>query len=76
VSEQPKNDQVEPDATVQQATRDEEQREAQARHEADRPPTDDEESRAERSSSDPGVAAHEREMGRIGADVKGEGQID
>ena len=25
---------------------------------------------------DPDVAAHEREMGRIGADVKGEGEID
>ena len=33
------------------------------------------EAAAEENELDPDVAAHEKEMGRIGADVKGEGEI-
>jgi hypothetical protein len=61
---------------VEEATRTEEAEEAKAPHTADRPPTADEEAAAEANELDPDVAAHEREMGHIGADVKGEGEID
>ncbi len=63
-------------ATVEDATKQEEEREAHASHTADRPPTPDEEAAAEGNRLDPEVAEHEREMGQIGADVKGEGAID
>jgi hypothetical protein len=39
-------------------------------------PTPDEEAAAEGNTLDPAVSRHEREMGKIGADVKGEVQID
>jgi hypothetical protein len=58
------------------ATKAEEEREAHAAHTADRPPTDDEERAAESNTLDPEVSEHEREMGKIGADVKGEGEIE
>jgi len=61
---------------VQDAAKTEEEREAAAPHTAGRPPTAQEEAAAERNRLDPEVAEHEREMGRIGAEVKGEGQID
>ena len=64
------------DAGVQDATRAEEAREAGAPHAADRPPTPDEEAAAESVTLDAGVSEHEREMGKIGAEVKGEGKID
>jgi hypothetical protein len=60
---------------VDEATRDEEELEARASHTADRPPTADEEAGAERNDPDPAVAEHEREMDRIGAEVRGEGEI-
>jgi len=64
-------------ASVNDATKEEEEdREATATHTADRPPTSEEEAAAERNRLDPDVAAHEREMGKIGAEVKGEGEID
>ncbi len=66
----------EPDEDVQEATKDEEAREASAAHTADRPPTSDEEAAAEGNTLDPEVAEHEREMGKIGAEVKGEGAIE
>ena len=37
---------------------------------------EEEEAAAEKNTLDPDVAEHEREMGRLGAEVKGEGQID
>ena len=40
------------------------------------PPTPEEEAAAEGKTLDPEVAEHEREMGKIGAEVKGEGEID
>ena len=64
-----------PDAEVQEATKDEEAREATAAHTADRAPTPDEEAAAEGNTLEPGVSEHEREMGKIGAEVKGEGEI-
>jgi hypothetical protein len=63
------------DAEVQEATKAEEAREAAAAHTADRPPTPDEEAAAEGNTLDPEVSRHEREMGKTGADVKGEGEI-
>ena len=61
---------------VQEATKEEEGREASAAHTADRPPTAEEEAAAEGNTLDPDVSLHEREMGKIGAEVKGEGEID
>ena len=65
-----------PDADVDETTRTEELLEASAAHTADRPPTSEEEAAAAGNTLDPEVADHEREMGKIGAEVKGEGQID
>jgi hypothetical protein len=65
-----------PDARVDETTRVEELLEASAAHGADRPPTPEEEAAADGNVLDPEVAEHEREMGKIGADVKGEGEID
>lgn len=64
------------DRTVQEATKDEEAREAVAPHTAERPPRSDKEAAAEGNQLDPEVAEPEREMGKLGADVRGEGQID
>ncbi len=63
------------DGKVRDATRDEEEREAAAPHTTDRPPTSEEEAAADANTLDPEVAEHEREMGKLGAEVKGEGQI-
>jgi hypothetical protein len=61
---------------VDDATKAEEAREAGAAHTADRPPTAEEEAAAESNTLDPEVSDHEKEMGKIGAEVKGEGEID
>jgi hypothetical protein len=61
---------------VSEATMEEEDREATAAHTADRAPTPDEEAAAEGNTLGPDVSQHEREMGKIGAEVKGEGEID
>jgi hypothetical protein len=61
---------------VDEATKAEEAREATAAHTADRPPTAEEEAAAEGNTLDPEVSEHEKEMGKIGAEVKGEGEID
>jgi hypothetical protein len=65
-----------PDAEVDETTKIEELLEASAAHSADRPPTAEEEAAADGNAPDPEVAEHEREMGKIGAEVKGEGEID
>jgi hypothetical protein len=65
-----------PDTEVDETTRVEELLEASAAHSADRPPTPEEEAAADSNVLDPEVAEHEREMGKIGAEVKGEGEID
>lgn len=58
------------------ATREEERREARAEHVADRPPTKDEERSAPgRKDLDPGVKERFDEMAERGASVKGEGEI-
>ena len=45
-------------------------------HEADRPPTPDEEEAADANEPDPEVGEHYRDMGARGAAAKGEGRID
>jgi hypothetical protein len=65
-----------PEAEVDESTKIEELLEASAAHSADRPPTAEEEAAADGNVPDPEVAEHEREMGKIGAEVKGEGEID
>jgi hypothetical protein len=76
MSEGPSSGSGGPDAEVDETTKVEELLEASAAHSADRPPTPEEEAAAEGNELDPEVAQHEREMGKIGAEVKGEGQID
>jgi hypothetical protein len=61
---------------VSEATRAEEQREAEAAHVPDRPPTHSEAESADDRKAAPGVAEHERDMAKRGREVKGEGQID
>lgn len=63
------------EAGLDPATVEAEQAEAAAAHQADRPPTEDEERRAEAQTNDPAVGEHFDEMNKIGADVKGEGEI-
>jgi hypothetical protein len=63
------------------ATRDEERAEAENPHTADRPPTESEEEAAERGreqfkADEAEVKEHYEEMSEIGAEVKGEGEID
>jgi hypothetical protein len=57
--------------------RDPEAADAGAAHEADRPPTPDEERTAEQVAAevDPATAEHYREMAERGAKAKGEGEI-
>jgi hypothetical protein len=61
---------------VEEQTMEQDQPEGEAAHSANRPPTAEEEAAAEQNELGPEVAEHEREMGRIGAQVKGEGRID
>jgi len=56
-------------------TRAAEREEMDAKHEADRAPTEDEEAAAAEHTSDPDVAAHEQEMAERGAHQKGECRI-
>lgn len=58
-------------------------RTAEARHQADRMPSEDEEAAAEASTSDleesgeeERVARHYQEMGELGAEQQGEGRIE
>jgi hypothetical protein len=76
MSEESSNGSDRPDAEVKGATEVEEMLESAAAHTADRPPTPEEEAAAEGNTLDPEVSEHEREMGKIGAEVKGEGEID
>jgi hypothetical protein len=57
------------------ATVDAEAEEARSGHGADRPPTEEEEQRADAQTANPSVGEHFDEMNKIGADVKGEGEI-
>ena len=65
------NDHTRPSADTRSA----EAAEAAARHEPDRPPTPDEEARADELSVDPGVARNFEEAAERGANQKGEGRI-
>lgn len=64
-----KNDET--PTTPSEATRDAEAQEGEAPHRADRSPTVGEEEAAEALQVDPTVAEHEKEMNRLGAEVKG-----
>ena len=63
------------DDRLSDATREADEEESRAPHQADRAPTEEEEEAAEGLRPDPGVAEHEKEMGRLGAEVRGEGRI-
>ena len=74
----PPNDEQRRKATrPNDATRQAEGKEASADHRADRPPTDDEERRAEEVSAEvgPETGEHFSEMIEIGAENQGEGRI-
>ena len=69
------------DAEPTEATRETERDDARQAHTADRPPTAEEEVAAERAQRSFGadresVAEHYDEMTEIGANVKGEGEIE
>ena len=69
-----------PDTEPSASTREAEEVDARQEHTSDRPPTTEEAKAAdvERSSVEADmadVAEHEEEMGRLGANVKGEGEI-
>lgn len=49
---------------------------AKAAHAPDRPPTPEEEAKADELTLDPDVSEHFEEMNKIGANVKGEGAVD
>jgi uncharacterized BrkB/YihY/UPF0761 family membrane protein len=76
-SEQPMTPDPDPDTTPSDATRQADERDSEVRGHADRPPTDDEARIAEAQGA-PGdeVAEHYEEMAEIGAEVRGEGQIE
>lgn len=65
------------DTRIDDQTRQEDQRDAQAKHQADRMPTPDEEKAAERAGGPSADASRNiEEAAKRGANVKGEGQID
>lgn len=65
-----------PDHTVpNESTKDEEATEAEVPPGADRAPTPDEEAAADSNPLDPKAAEAEKEFNRLGAEVKGEGEI-
>jgi hypothetical protein len=69
------------DAETTDATKEAEELDATQAHTADRPPTSEEEAAADESLEKFGadretVAEHYQEMSDIGANVKGEGEID
>lgn len=61
---------------VDEATREEERREARVTPSAGRGPTPDEERAAEKNAVDPSVARENKEAVERGARVRGEGEID
>lgn len=65
-------------STPSTQTEAEEEREAQASHAADRPPTDEESKAADSTadSADERVSKAFKEASETGADIKGEGQIE
>ncbi|MCU0312389.1 MAG: hypothetical protein MUE36_15765 [Acidimicrobiales bacterium] len=65
------------DEMVTDATREAEAQEATAHGRADRPPTEEEERLAEQAAEDvdPAVGEHFDEMNKVGAEVRGEGEI-
>jgi hypothetical protein len=68
-------DDSEPDE-VTEATKRAERDDAAALHDADRPPTDEEEKEADEEPLDEGVAEHYQDMAERGAHQRGEGRIE
>ena len=66
-----------PDRTSD-ATQAADERDAHVQGQADRPPTEDEAQMADqhRDAADPDVAEHYEEMAELGAEIRGEGQIE
>jgi len=65
-----------PDDLADDASRQVDREDASASHEADRPPTPEKEAASEELELNPPVAEHLEEVNEIGADVKGEGEIE
>jgi hypothetical protein len=61
---------------VSDATKAADRADAQAAHEPDRMPTEDESTRAEQHQLDPNAAAHYEEMAERGAKQRGEGRVE
>ena len=61
---------------ISDATRAADRADAQAAHEPDRMPTDEESAKAEQHELDPNAAAHYEEMAERGAKQRGEGRIE
>jgi hypothetical protein len=74
---------TQPERDIDESTREAEETEATASHQADRAASEDEVAAAERAADDPSlsghraeVAAHEQDMARRGVEAEGEGRID
>jgi hypothetical protein len=61
---------------ISDATKAADRADAQATHEPDRMPTDEESAKAEQHQLDPNAAAHYEEMAERGAKQRGEGRIE
>ena len=61
---------------ISDATKAADRADAQAAHEPDRMPTDEESARAEQLEVDPNTAAHYEEMAERGAKQRGEGRVE
>lgn len=61
---------------ISDATKAADRADAQAAHEPDRMPTDEESMLAEQHDVDPNAAAHYEEMAERGANQRGEGRIE
>ena len=69
-----------PETEPNASTREAEEVDARQKHTSDRPPTTEEAEAADAEEASveadmKGVAEHEEEMGRLGANAKGEGEI-
>jgi len=72
----PETDTDNPETDTDNPAKRADERDAAAAHQADRPPTPAEEHAAEENELDPKTAEAYEEMAKLGAHVKGEGQID
>ena len=61
---------------ISDATKAADRADAEAAHEPDRMPTDEESAKAEQHQLDPNAAAHYEEMAERGAKQRGEGRVE